>query len=713
MTYKSMRVLGIVLVLMGMLAAVSVYAAPTVQSLSPANGVSDADASGVLTLTFAENVGVGTGTIEVFEVGGPSVETADVAESKVTVDNATVAINLDNTLAQGKQYRVTIPAGAIVGNLSGDFPGFSGADWSFTTEGYVPQADKLTPPTSFPEYRFGWAVAQDGDWLVVGSYGEQVDGVDNVGAAWVYKRDGNSWQPHQKLLANDGGLQDEFGWSVDIDGDTIAVGAWEDETDGSDPGRVYVYVLTGDTWTLQQRIVPTESNPLDGFGHEVLLNGDTLFVGAPGDGGNQLTAPGAAYVFTRTGTAWTQSQRFVPSGQFPNGFGFALAVDGDNLLIGAPFEGFGRGAVYAYELSNNTWVPDATNPKLLASDGTAANPLDLSSEFLGDFFGTDISIDGTEAVITAWQDETPTGREGSAYIFNYNGGTWTEGEKLLPDDADHDGFGYRAEIVGDVILVGADVDGIVENPATSAPLPGGTGDESGIVYQFVRDVQDDDNDANTGWLLYDKFEPDDNKADDYYGNNFAFDGTTAYIGAWEDAGSQVGMVYVDEIGIVPTLELVLYNTDTEADVRTLATTDSIELATAPSNWGVKANIAEEGIAEVAFTLSGDASDSGTDTNAPFTFPADGSALNLTPGAYTLNVQVNAFGAGSISTDYALTVRQVFLPADVNEDGFVTPVDAVMALNRLGTSDVDADVDGNGTVQQADVDVIVGLLGTTG
>ncbi len=696
------------LVLVGVLAAVPVYAAPTVQLRTPTQNAPSADAGGELSLTFSENVSAVTGNLQVFEADNTLIETVDVAGSKVSVNGATVTINLDNTLAQDQGYYVTIPAGAFNG-ASGNFAGFtSPSDWAFTTASYSSQSGKLTPPTSFSEYRFGWSVAQDDDWLVIGSYGEQVDGADNVGAAWMYQRDGANWQPYQKLLAPDGGAQDEFGWSVDVDGTTVAVGAWEDESDGSDPGRVYVYVLTGNTWTLQQKIVPNESNALDGFGHEVLLEGDMLFVGAPTDG---TFSYGAAYVFNRSGSTWTQTQRLTPtgaSGFLPYGFGFALAFDEYDLLVGAPFESTGKGAVYPFTLDNGVWYP---RNKATASDGQSGT---LNGPFLGDFFGTDISMDGNEAVITAWQDENTSASEGSAYIFTFDGNNWIEGEKLLPNEDDHDGFGYQVKIVNNTLIVGADVDGIVENPVTGNPLPGGSGDESGVIYIFVRDFDDDDSDANTDWLLFDKIEPDDNDADDYYGNQFAFDGTTAYIGAWgdDDAGTSVGAVYETLINFTPSPDLVLVNADTEASVRSVIPTDTIDLATAPTNWNLRADILQEGVKDVTFTLSGDAAQQETDSSFPYTFPVDGNALNLAPGSYTLFVAVDAFGGNATNTQYLLTVKVPPNPADVNGDSFITPADAVMALNRLGTSDPDADVDANGTVETVDVDLILALLGTT-
>ena len=520
---KKLYLLGLFLVL-GM-GVIPVYAAAEVDIISPTHNATGVDPTLDLELIFNDNITVGSGNVTLYESGGTVVETVDVTGGQIGIVGETATIDLNNTLAQGVSYYVTVDAGAFVGNSAGAMAAFGGAGtWAFSTSGYSSQADKLTPPTSVAEYRFGWSIAQDGDWMVTGSYGEQVDGVDNVGAAWVWKRNGSSWTLHQKLLAPDGGAQDEFGWAVDIDGTTLVVGAWEDETDGSDPGRVYVYVLAGETWVLQQKITPNESNALDSFGHEVLLNGDTLFVGAPTDG---TFSYGAAYVFSRSGDTWTQDQRLTPtgaSGFFPYGFGFALARDGDNLLIGAPFESLGKGAVYPYTLDEDTWGAES---KLTASDGASGT---VNGPFLGDFFGTDISIDGTTAAISAWQDENSSASEGSVYIFTLGGGSWSEDEKVLPNADDEDGFGYRVELVNGVMLVGADVDGIEENPATGDPLPGGSGDESGVLYQFVADTTDADDDPSTGWLVYTKIDPADNEAGDFYGNQFAFDGDNGLCG---------------------------------------------------------------------------------------------------------------------------------------------------------------------------------------
>ena len=171
--------------------------------------------------------------------------------------------------------------------------------------------------------RFGGAVAIDGDTLVVGADWE--DGIaDNSGAAYVFTRDGTgNWSEQQILKASNVGGEDWFGSAVDIEGDTIIVGARNEAGNGIDgpadnsengAGAVYVFTRSGNTWTEQDYLKASNAEAFDRFGISVALDGDTLAVGASGeasdgssDADNSESGAGAVYVFTRSGSSWNQS----------------------------------------------------------------------------------------------------------------------------------------------------------------------------------------------------------------------------------------------------------------------------------------------------------------------------------------------------------------------------------------------------------------------
>ena len=157
---------------------------------------------------------------------------------------------------------------------------------------------------------FGSAVAIDGDTMVVGANRDD-DKSANSGSAYVFVRSGSTWTQQQKLTASDGYLDDNFGNSVAISGDTIVVGA---ERQGyNELGAAYVFVRSGTTWTQQQKLAPTLGfNPR--FGRSVSIDGDNIAVGMPHDiHGNPPTFFGSAYVFVRGGATWTQQQKITSS----------------------------------------------------------------------------------------------------------------------------------------------------------------------------------------------------------------------------------------------------------------------------------------------------------------------------------------------------------------------------------------------------------------
>ena len=184
-----------------------------------------------------------------------------------------------------------------------------------------------------------------------------------------------------KLTASDGDNNDFFGISVAIDGDTAVAGAPLDNGDLSNQGAAYVFTRSGTTWTEQQKLTASDGKANDLFGTSVAIDGDTVVAGAPGDGGTANS--GAAYVFTRSGTTWTEQQKLTASDGAANDlFGASVSIDGDTAVVGAPNDDGGtinQGAAYVFTRSGTTWTEQQ---KLTASDGAA-----------NDFFGASVAID--------------------------------------------------------------------------------------------------------------------------------------------------------------------------------------------------------------------------------------------------------------------------------------------------------------------------------
>jgi FG-GAP repeat len=167
------------------------------------------------------------------------------------------------------------------------------------------------------------------------------------------------WGEQAEISASDEAAADQFGWSAAVSGDTAIVGAPDHEAAGLRPGGAYVFVQTGTTWTLETELTADgldagEAYPK--FGWSVSVSGDTAIVGAPAN----TTSPngvgtGAAYVFVRSGTTWTQVAELSASDEATgDDFGSSVAVDGGTVIVGSP--NHHAGAAYVFVQSGTTWV---------------------------------------------------------------------------------------------------------------------------------------------------------------------------------------------------------------------------------------------------------------------------------------------------------------------------------------------------------------------
>lgn len=304
---------------------------------------------------------------------------------------------------------------------------------------------QLTASDAAPNDYFGYLAAMDGDTIVVTA-------VAGHGSAYVFVRSGTTWSEQQKLTPSDGAADDLFGISVDVDGDTVVVGAlYDDGPAGANQGSAYIFAREGTTWTQQQKLAASDAAADDHFGVDVLVDGDTVVVGASNNTGPVGSHQGSAYVFVRARATWTEQQKLTASDAAPHDFfGSSVAVDGDTVLVGAPFNdgpaGDWQGSAYVFVREGTTW---SEQQQLTASDAAA-----------NDFFGIDVSVEGDTAVIGPWGDDGPAGTEqGSVYIFVREGTTWRQLQKLTASDAaEFDYLGSSVSIDGDTVVAGAPLD---------------------------------------------------------------------------------------------------------------------------------------------------------------------------------------------------------------------------------------------------------------
>ncbi len=180
--------------------------------------------------------------------------------------------------------------------------------------------------------RFGISVAISGDTAVIGAFFDDVGAGVFQGSVYVFTRNGATWTQQQHLVASDGAAGDQFGVRVALDGDTAVVGAYI----AGNQGSAYVFTRSGTTWTQQQKLVASDGAAGDRFGRSVALDGDTAVVGANRDAVGATGDQGSAYVFTRSGTTWTEQQHLVASdGAAGDQFGVGVALDGNTAVVGA------------------------------------------------------------------------------------------------------------------------------------------------------------------------------------------------------------------------------------------------------------------------------------------------------------------------------------------------------------------------------------------
>lgn len=367
---------------------------------------------------------------------------------------------------------------------------------------------------------FGSSISLNRDRLAVGAPNEasNVTTITNgttasinnsnfgAGGVYVYKRTGSTWAQEAFIKASNNNAQDNFGWSVSLHGDTLAVGAPAEDssqttiTNGSgaastdnslsDSGATYIYRRTGTTWDQEAYIKASNADSGDSFGYAVSIHQDTLAIGAFREDStdtiitNGSTASsddsgyntGAVYVYRRSGVSWAQEAFIKPSNPDDDDrFGANLIVEGNVLVVGAPYEAsdettitngamasadnsyYQSGAIYIFERTGLNWAPTAyIKPSNNHEEFLFGNALDLSGNTLA--VGTDHDQSNQITITngpTASLD-TSTYEAGAVFVYARTGSTWAPEAYIKAFNADEfDKFGASVSIDGDSIAVGA------------------------------------------------------------------------------------------------------------------------------------------------------------------------------------------------------------------------------------------------------------------
>ena len=300
---------------------------------------------------------------------------------------------------------------------------------------------RLVAPSAVRFQQFGATVDISGDTAVVG-YG----GFGGLFPAYVFVRNAsnNTWSLQQSVFATPAISLEQFSQAVAIDGETLVVGApLHTSTAGTSQGAAYVFTRSGTTWTQQAKLIPTDAAAFAEFGTSVDISGNTIVVGAPGD------VRRAAYVFFRNGSIWTQQGKLTAGAKAPNmDFGRRVAIDADTVAVGAPLydgpSGADQGAVFVFGRKGSAWSARAM-----------LRPTDASQDAR---FGTSVAVSGDSLIAgrSISNDTLAVNMRGAAWIFERDGSAWTESVRVEDLAAiDWDRFGRSVAIEGDRALVGA------------------------------------------------------------------------------------------------------------------------------------------------------------------------------------------------------------------------------------------------------------------
>lgn len=379
----------------------------------------------------------------------------------------------------------------------------------------VDQNTKLVASDASASDEFGYAVAISGDTAVIGAYRDEVAG-NEAGAAYVFIKIGGVWVQQQKLQSSDIAAFDNFGISVAISGDTIAIGANSDDDGGTDTGSVYVFTRSTGVWTQRTKLNASDAAASDFFGKSLSISGNTIAVGA-----NGAEIGGAAYVFTGSNATWTEQKKLTASdAASEDDFGQSIALSGDTLLVGAHADddaGTSSGSAYVFTRSGTTWTQQQ---KLTAADADE-----------NDQFGFSVGLSGNTIVVGSRFDSDSGRSSGSAYIFTRSGTTWNQQAKLTADDAaTDDQFGVAVNICNDTVIVGASGND-------------DTAEGSGSAYIFLRN--------GTTWAQQEKINASDPAENDAFGCAVAVDLYNVIVGAVFDAGG--GSAYTFDLTPAYTL----------------------------------------------------------------------------------------------------------------------------------------------------------------
>jgi len=472
---------------------------------------------------------------------------------------------------------VAISNDIIVVGAYNEGENIEGAAYIFRLSGEVwVQEQKLQSSSMGNSYYFGNAVDIDNDIIIVGSYS---DGGFSAGAVYIFRLSGEVWIEEQKLESSDIAPSDNFGWSVAIEDDIIIVGA-KNET--SLTGAAYMFRYNGSTWIEEQKIVATDKETNDLFGQSVSIHNDFLAIGAHQESTGFYRA-GSAYFYNAISedalpqnypvkyntdlNKWalykgTKPQAYIFNNVDKNAVIFNGSIpiqfyDKDNLRYleaGDNYYSVGGDTIAMSKYLVGTQVDEnnfilknqliKNKCNLSVSSGGIIGKIQGSDIDGNDYFGYSVAIDNGIIIVGAFGESEGGSNAGAAYIYKYNGSSWTGEQKLLSSDIGiSDRFGKSVAIENDIIVVGAY----------------GEDTDTGAAYVFRL--------SGEIWAEEQKLTASNKKESDFFGWASAIDNEVIVVSARNEGINSSGSAYIFRYDGTWTEEQIIQSSDIEANDR--------------------------------------------------------------------------------------------------------------------------------------------------
>ena len=360
------------------------------------------------------------------------------------------------------------------------------------------QSRKITASTRESRAEFGTSVAINNQFVAVGASREEVA----KGAVYIHKKNGNSWNFHQKITAPDGFEMAEFGGSLKFGNDFLVASAGRaDIGNMMRAGALYIHDLNSDDqWHFAKKLIASDydNDALLGVNPtSISVYGNTIAAGAPGSN----SWNGAVYIFENNGGDWVETQKITSpeSVDFGN-FGIGVSLFGNYLVIGASGINNSTGKIYIYKKNNSAqWM---LHQSLTSSD-----------HFENSYFGNSVSMYNNELVVGAYT-ESNTGNTSMAYVFKINdNGNWEETQKISSyDSSEYTYFAWMCELSDDKLLISS---------------PHLYGNEPGRTLLYKKESQNN-------WEFDKELKPQDDVSRDFYGWSIAMNNDEIIVGSSRD-----------------------------------------------------------------------------------------------------------------------------------------------------------------------------------